>query len=427
MTHRLKRYLNQKWLGYVMWAVIILWIAIQVLVVLAVQDIPQVSDALRYQTLAEECFINDSWYPMRVHVEASYPECIYPLYICYPGLINLLELYLMVFGTIKAAFWMNILFNIVTLGSISYLAKKLGGITYSRIFVILFCLYPLQFLSVGCTLSEIPCIALIYLSLALATHKKYAWIIAAGVIIIYAQYIRTVALLFAIPLAGYMIMKNYGWKRVTTYVGTCIICCILLYSINIRISGYGFLSSSTLGANMVIGAYDNADGGYRIDDKLNEDLGPHLIGKNVLQIDSVSRREALKWIADNPGKWFTLIGPKLKYHFKPTSFIYLGREEQYAVFNTENKAWKPLIIFWLNFPWLYQYSVYGLALYGLWIRRKKLWGTDVLILFPLMGGILLTIFTVGHSRYNMPYMGVLIYFAAWSVANFKNKFKTKEK
>lgn len=411
---------RSKWLTYAMWICISLWLAVQIAVVLTVQDIPQQGDALRYQQLAEECLANGSWYPMRMHIETGYPNEVHPLYICYPGLVNMLEFYLKVFGTIKVAFWINILWNLVILGSIWQICTKLINKTGAKIAIILFCLYPLQALIVAETLSEIPCMALIYLSLVFASKRKYGWIVASAVLMILSQYVRTVALLFVIPLLIYMIIKNYGWRLISTYIATAIVMCVAIFSFNKSISGYGFLSSTTLGMNMLIGAYEDSMGNYIITPLLSEKVGPDLVGKNVFEIDSVMREHSYKWIEENPDRWISLAKSKIDYELWPERNINLGRLRNNPLFESENKILKPVRIFWVWFPVIYQYGIYVLALIGIFIRRKCLLGIDGLILLPFLGSLALAVLTVGHPRYNMPFMPVLIYFAVWSIIiNYK--------
>lgn len=392
-----------------------IWLTIQILVVCYVQDIPQSGDALRYEELAKESIEAGSWYPLTEHIELHYPEETHPLYICYPGLINLIEIYLFLFGTIKAAFWFNILFNVITLISIFHIFTSLCGRNSAKLAALLFCLYPYQALSVGASMSEIPCIALIYGSIALACNKKYGYLFASGFVIMLAQYVRSIAVLFAIPLLIYLIIYQRKWKLVGSYVAGIVLTVLTLISFNRLVSGYAFLSSTTLGINMFIGANNDADGGYIITQFMSDTVSDDITEKNVFETDKILRKHAVDWIKNNPVKWINLIPVKLKYEMMPADEIYLTRGPENAIFDTNDIRWKAIVIYWLWFPKLYHYSIYLFSIIGLWFRRNRIIGADGIILLPFLGGLALAILTVGHPRYNMPYMPILIYFAVWGI------------
>lgn len=425
--NRIKHLFSSRVLNYAMWICIIIWLIIQIAAVLAVYDIPQTGDAERYQLLAEESLSNGSWYPMRQHILTNYPYEDHPLYICYPGLVNLLEIYLRIFGTIKAAFWFNILFNCITLWCIYKICNRLRGDVVGKIAVILYCMFPYMALGVGETMSEGPAIAFTYFSIYLTSHRRYGGIIASAILMVLAQYIRTVAILFAIPLIIFMIIDRYDYKLIITYLATATIACLTLYAFNRNISGYGFMTSTTLGHNMIMGSFDDSYGGYIINKNLNDKVGKDITGKNVFEIDSIMKDYSYKWIKENPGKWTSLIIPKLKYELYYISYENLGRLDYNPVFDKDKVYLKPLKLYWLWFPALYQYVIYILALTGVWIRRKTILGVDGLILLPFLGSLLLTIFTVGHPRYNVPYMPILIYFASNALLYIINRLKTSYK
>lgn len=414
--------INTKSLTIVTWIILILWLVVQVIAVIAVQDIPQSSDSLAYQSAAEYCFEHGAWYPMPEMIYPNYPTGNGSLYIFYPGLINLLEIYLMVFGTIKAAFWMNILFNCVTVWSVWEITSKLGGENFAKLAVILLCMYLHQMLIVCSSMSEPPCIALTYLSIALASRRKCGWIASAAVIIGLALYIRTVAILFAVPMLIYMVVKQYRRSLVWTYISVFALTLAGIYSFNKHISGHGFISSTTLGVNMMLGAYDAVRGLYILDKSWDYTRGPEIIGKDVFEIDKECRRQAMEWIRENPTGWLGLSFDKIHHELLPDDYYHFGRDWDNPVFNKENEGLKPIKILWIWYPVFYHLGIYILSAIGLWIRRRHLWGVDGLILLPFLGSLALAVLTIGNTRYNMPFMPVLIYFAAWSVLTFfKNK------
>lgn len=403
-----------KYLNIGLWCVLAFWIAAQICIVISVQDIPQIGDALRYQQLAEESLVNDSWYPMQSHIEGEFYDGGHPTYICYPGYINLLEIYIRIFGTIKAAFWFNILFNCLTAICIYKIILGLAGSIKARMALLLFCLYPLPVLLTGTTMSELPCIALTYLSILLVGNKRYGPLISSAILIVVAAYIRSVSLIFGVAALIYMIKNRYGVSRVSIYIASAVLCSLTIVLVNKNISGYAFYSSTTLGTNMMLGANDEAYGGYNNATAAKEENEKKMDGMNVFQIDSLEKAYAVNWIKKNPGRWSGLAIKKIGYQMVPDSYIHVGREG-YSILGQEDNPRGFVLNVWRAYCWIYQILLIIFGALGIWYRRRCLIGNDGIILLPFLGGLALAILTVGHPRYNMPYMPILIYFAVWGI------------
>lgn len=381
------RHPYHKYETFFMWTVIVLWLTSQIISVLHLQNTPQISDALRYETLASECISRGAWYPMPEQI-SGLPDN--PTYICYAGLINFIIICIRVFGTYKAVFWFNILFNGIILTSLYRITAALSGRSVARIAVCLFCLCPQNVFYLCGTMSELPCMALAYLSVAMIGNRRYLILLLSGVLMAAAIYVRSVAALFAISPILYMILKKYRLKSISTYVIGIVFGCMTVSAINQTISGeYRFISSTTLGINMLIGANDYCHGFYNsqiLDDKLEEEL----TGNDVFRCDSIYRAHAIEWIKDNTVKWLLLSPAKIKCQ--------LGVDKNYPL--------------GLIYSYVYQSLLYLAALYGLWIRRKRIFGIDCTVLLPFISSLLLAILTVGGARYNFPFVPCLIYFAA---------------
>lgn len=414
--------LSDKALGIILTTIIILWLTAQFAVIFTVWNIPQFSDAANYQRLAETSMASGSIYPLKEMIENYSPGSGFPTYICYPGFINLLQFYLYIFGTWKAAFFFNVAFNCITAWSIFKIAEHLCGLRFAKIALCLYCLYPLPVLMVGMTMSEIPCIALTYLSLVWACHRKYGMIAASALLMVVAAYIRTVAILFAAGLLVYMIFKKYGVRLMLTYMGTAATAYLAIVTFNYVNTGYGFFSSTTMGVNMLIGANDDCQGLYNDASSTDSVIDHQLPGKTVFQIDSIQKAYAVEWIKRNPDKWSALVLPKLKYEMMADTFSDMGRRPG-DVWTSDSYAAKGLRIFIKAFAWSYHCLLLILALFGLWMRRKTLWGVDGAILLPFILSLGLAVLTVGHPRYNMPYFPILIYFAVWGLGFLKFKIK----
>ena len=415
---------TSKYLNIVLWCVLAIWLAAQICTVVSVQDIPQTGDALRYQQLAEESLANDSWYPMQSHIEGEFYDGGHPTYICYPGYINLLEIYILIFGTIKAAFWFNILFNCLTALCIYKIIYCLAGLNRARLALCLFCLYPYQILLVGTTMSELPCIALTYLSILLVGDRRYGPLVVSAILMVAASYIRTVSLVFAIAALLYMIKNRYGIGRFSTYLASAAVCCFGIIMLNKSISGYAFYSSSTLGTNMMLGANDEADGMYNNATAAKEENEKKMEGMNVFQIDSLEKAYAVNWIKQHPGRWSALAFQKMRYQMYPDSYIHVGRDD-YSILGQNNNQNGFILNVWRAYCWIYQILLIIFAIFGIWCRRHQLLRNDGIILLPFLGGLALAVLTVGHTRYNMPFIPILIYFAVWAISTNYKKLTTK--
>lgn len=401
----------------------LLWVIAQIVVVVTVWDYPQAADGGVYYRLAEECYSQGQWYPMLRHIENFSFDTRYPPYIVYPGFINLLQAYIYIFGTAKAGFWMNILFNILTAWCIYTIAYNLwNNKRIAKVALCLFCLYPLTVMIVGITMTEQPGIALTYLSIVWASRRRYGWIVASAVLMILTAYIRSTAFIFAFAIIIYMIVRNFGWQKIIAYIVTCFAGYIAVVSFNYGITGYRFFSASTLGTNVLIGANDDCIGMYNTADSSDSIILPQLPGKNVFQIDSIDKAYAKDWIKANPGRWISLAAPKVFYHLYPGTWTDMGRDA-YDPAMPDNKSFPPFVYGIKAWAHIYGWSLLAFALIGIWIRRRKLWGVDGVILLPWLAGIALTILTVGSPRYNMPYVPIMIYFAVWTLLTIFERLK----
>lgn len=404
----------------------VLWVIAQIVVVATVWNYPQASDGGVYYRFAEECYSNRQWYPNAAHIENFSFESGYPTYIVYPGYINLLQAYIYIFGTAKAGFCMNILFNILTAWCVCTIARHLwNDRRIAKLALCIYCLYPLNVMIAGITMTEQPGIALTYLSLVWACRRRYGWIVASAVLMILSAYIRSTSLIFAFALILYMAVRDFGWRKTAIYVMTCFAGYLIVISLNYSITGYRFFSASTLGTNMLMGANDDCNGTYNTTDSSDSVILPQLPGKNVFQIDSINKAYATEWIIANPGKWTSMAAPKIFYLLYPGTWTDMGRDA-YDPEIPGNKSLAPLVFGVKAWAHIYGWSLLALALAGIWIRRRKLWGVDGIILLPWLAGLALTVLTVGSPRYNMPYVPIMIYFSIWTLLSLFKRLKTEK-
>lgn len=389
--------------------IILVWLAGQIILVTEAYGSVPVSDSLRYVTLAQQAYEAGSWYPMPSQT-TGLPDN--PSYICYPGLINMFVLCLRLFGSYRPMMIANIIFNCVIAAGIYLIIKRLSGKTSGYFAVIMYCLCPLTLIYTTQYMSEIPCMAVIMVSILFCGHRKWWTLVIAGICLAFAQYIRTVALLYAAGVIVYMIVKRYGVRDIAIYAVSIGIGFIMVGEINRAVSGRFFISSTTLGINMLIGANDDCEGGYN-SAVLSDELDNELIGLDAFGCDSAYRTHAMEWIKEHPGKWALLSVKKIRYQI-----------------GTEHPAWLPdALNYGLHFIFL------CLVLAGIIIKGRDLTGVSEAVLLPLIGSVALAVLTVGHPRYNYPFMPCLVYFASAAclrllkckgIGNFSRKFAGRD-
>lgn len=394
-----------------MCVIVLLWIIAQGVLVILTQNLPQFSDPEHYLRLALECADSGGWYPTPDQTWHS-SDCNY---IVYAGYINYEAAVIKLTGDFRVLFWLNIFLNCVLLASVWSIILYLAGRTVAAVGTIIYCLAPWTVYWAATTMSDLPCMALIYLSVALLGRRKAGWLAAAGVIIALAQYVRSIAILFAVASLIFMLIKRYNIKGIIAYCASGALTLAAVLILNYNLSGGGkFVSATTFGINFVQGANDMATGGYcgemfetpRWDTFDQTDM-------DVFARDSVYKDEAVEWIKSNPGQWLALAPRKVRTQLSVEHALNLRRADEIVPRNSE--IGKFATVFLPRYSQIYHLSLYLLAIAGIWIRRRRLWGVEGVLLLPYLGSIFLAVVTVGGPRYQSPFAPVLTYFAAFAV------------
>lgn len=398
----------------VFWLCILQWIVLQICAVSMMADIPMTSDALNFAKNAAECVDVGAWYPMPSQLLYSHGT-----YICYPGYINLIILCINIFGSVKACLWLNILFNVICAACLWRIGRDLCGNTSGKIIALLYCMMPFTVTTVTEAQTELPSMAIAFVAVVLLGRRHWGWFILSGFLFIISQYLRTIGLVFAIASLAYLIMNKAGIRKISSFVGGLIIGAITIYTINYTVSGGRmFLSATTLGCNMIMGASDVSDGGYNTNVFDEPGLEDGFDNFDVFQIDSVYTNHSINWIKENPGKWVSYIPAKMHLQLCVDPHLTFGRS---ALKLPETGFWRHVR---KDYPYIFQVTIYLTFLYGLWMRRRHLRGADGAILLALLGCVALAILTVGNPRYLYPFMPCLIYFSSFV---FKQFFVTLRK
>lgn len=385
-----------------MWIAICLWIITQIITVIHYWGVPQMSDAYSYCFFAIRVADNNVFYPTKEMVTNGE-------YIFNPGFINYLSLVWRTFGSMNYALVFNIILNFLLLASIFRIALKTASRSVANWTATLFCLLSSNTLIVPQLMTELPFLSLTMCSVALLTEKKKASYLLSGLILVLANYIRPTAILYFIPCFLFLMFIRRRIKDVLCYTGGILAGVVLLLTFNHRVSGGSlFLSSTTMGINMRMGAFDKATGGYTPIEKSALDIDPEN-KMNVFDKNRRYRNDAVEWILNNRSKWLALSASKLFYLFATDYWIEspLPRHRSHLRISARKSE-------------LFMYScVYYLAIVlaavGIWNKRRELWGIYGLVLMPLVGTLLMTVLTVGAPRYHYPAMPVILFFASTAI------------
>ena len=387
-----------------------IWITVQIAVVCVMQRQPLSSDALRYVTLAADSAREGTMYPSP-EIFGWIPEFNdhHPAYICYAGLINYFSLCLTIFGSWKSILWLNILLNCISAASIWKIARTLAGNKIAMFTAAIFMLSPQPVNLAALCMPEVPFMALTFASLALLCSRRFMAAAVAGILLAAACYIRSVAILFGISAVLGLLFLRCRMKQCAIYISSAALCVIAILAINRINTGHTFFSSTTLGVNMLIGANDACQGYYNNAPGVSDKIDSIAKGRNLFELNDIQRDHALEWIEKHPDKWAMLGFRKIFYQFKRPSFDYyisLGIADM-------SIPSERLIMTGLDYySYLYQLLLYILALAGLIITCRRYMLKDLIVLLPLLGGIALSILTVGSPRYNVPYIPIFAYFAS---------------
>lgn len=375
---------------------LISWLIAQLILIVHFWEAPLYSDAANYAQFAREAVEASSWYPTVQQFNENY-------WIANTGYINFLAANLYIFGSLHFVAIEQLILNALLLYSLWKLTNRFGGDIAGQFMVILFCLLPSNITVVPALMSDLLCMALIFFSIALLNRNP--WVVAlCGVLMILGNWVRPIAVVFLPSIILYAIIRRIPIKLWISYFGGMVIpLCLILVMTN-HSCGHPLAGSTTKGANMIIGCWDGADGGYG--NIVFEPQNPGNIifstEMNVVEKDSEMTKRSLNWIISNPGKFIKLI---------PMKMVRLWIADTYAdkVMLSDDRAFSNNKRMLYSLPY---YFILLLGLYGLWRVRKELLGIPGLILLPIILGSGMHILMYGGMRYHYPMMPCVLYFAA---------------
>ena len=406
--------INEKILFKITLGVAALWISAQIILVVHFWGAPQFTDMAGYLETAQYCFINNEWYPML--------EDVYSDFIWAPGYINYLILQLHIFGTTNMNSVLNLLFNVVMLLEVYYLAAKFFSRRTGYIAAILFCLLLSNLFIVAGANTENPFVFLCLTALCLVFSQKWRYIILASLLFAMANWIRPLVIVFLFVIIVYFIfVKTKFYNYIVLFVPYLLIL-LFIGTMTEKKIGYFLYQSSTSGNNLIQVANDDAAGtSMRSKDYFIENIE----SMTFKERDIIWKERAFKWIKEHPGKFVALYFlriPGLYFHdnwaiMSHTKTVPLW---EYLSADSDQEAKN-------QFMGRIRVSValsitYYLALlsffYAGWINRKKL--LSVKSIFPVLvvTGTLATCIFAVQMRLHYPYMFAVIIYGASGLDSF---------
>lgn len=400
---------------------------IQTILVIYHWNTPQGSDMGVYIAYAEQCVTDNSFYPAMQHLHTRY--------LFAPGWVNFLVLCIMLCSTWKVAMIVNLVMSQLITWFIYLVGKRFFSLATGCVAVVLWSLLYSNWFAVVPVGTEIPFLCLSLGAFTLCAYKPEKWwsYAVAGLLLITANYVRPLSVLFVVTILIYMLLHR---SRAVNYVA-------LLVPIAAGVWFYGSVSqrnvgifapqSTTSGVNLVMSANDKAYGGvasHLLSDTTNICYIENEEQYTFAQVDSIHKARAIGWIKEHPAKYGALFVKKLAGLFVEDSWAdrpVLGGDGfigQAATGGANKSALIKRIAHMFAGSVVY-YVVFVIALVGLYKNRKTIfrnYSTQGLLLLLLLMGIGSTCLFSVSPRYHYPFFFILVLFAAQHLTRQQKTF-----
>ena len=381
----------------------------------------QVSDAESYLELARYYATVNSWYPG--------PGDLHATYIFGNGYVNLLSVVMRLSTSMIWAFLLNMLFTQMIVLSWADIAGQLTGRTQTAcLTVVLLCAMCGLWGEVVATRTELCFMAFMGVSLALSLRKSAGALLAAGVLMGLANWVRPLLVVFLPGVLLFFLMRRVGWKRVLAYLAGLALVIVLLGARTCQRTGRFVYQAQTMGVNMLMGANDDADGSY-VGEVYDEGKPGYVApgsGVTFDERDARYKRYAVEWIMEHPLRFAALAPVKLFYYL--ATDIYCGSSFFGNRIQTDNLGYirelaaivtgrgsRPFalgdaVVILSQLTYMLVFLAYVAFVVDCLRRRCWLRLLPLHLIFALSCGV--TVMTVGGARYHMPYLPIFCLCAA---------------
>ena len=415
----------------------VLMLAMQLYTILTFHGSPT-SDAARYVGDAMRCVREGHLYPVASDFVGKGTAGT--------GYVNLLIILLRLTGTIRAAYWMNMLFVQLLLASVLYLAYRASGsANVCARTAILFCLSVPYWAEICVARTELCFTALAFTVLALLYGKRNALPFLAGILLAFANWVRPLGMAFFAASLWTLLYRKARWHAYVRLLAGGLVMVALLSLFTYKNSGEFVYQPTVSSGNLLIGANKDADGSYS--DAVFEEGGAGYIPPEVRQsmtykqINAVYSEAAKTWIRKNPGKYISLMPKKLFYFLATDTYsgdVYFDNLRQTAGRDYVYDVLAMLRGQGRSFTFGDAIICFGQAFYMLTLllffcgvvcsMRKGYWRSLSFLYGLWIIGAVTTMMTVGGGRYHFPYLPVLqITAAAFWQCIVQNRRRTRKK
>jgi len=421
--------------------IVIIYAAIQLVLIFTV-NVDYNSDALYYYNLAQKCVDQNEFYPAQ--------QNFYDDYIVAPLYINVLFLILKIYNSTLAISFLNLIIILLQIFVLYKITSKLFSENTARLTIMLYILYLNTLGLMLHNYTELFFLLLVSYSIYFFILQKNIYLLLSGILAGCAIAVRPVgwALLLAFVMIHFIFIyknKKIGLSFFYVYFG--IIVFIIFFGNFIKFNSGHFEFTSTTGPiNLLLGANDNATGGFSstVLEKGKVGYIEFTDSLTYLQKDEFYQRQAVNWITKNPGRWLLLAPMKLIHTFawddislssllgmgntnfaRVIKIILLEFEFNKALPNT-SASYKVVYLTLLILHHIFYCFLLYSILVGIYkLFKNKLYNvkTNLILIFSAVAIIMIMI-TVGTPRYKYPMFVVLLPFAAYYIQtkfNLENK------
>jgi len=387
-----------------------IWTGIQTGILCKYWDMPNHDDALKYETLAQECVNEGVWYPGIHNTNDSF--------IFGPAYINLLICIHYLFGAFFYIRFLNLALNMLIVIEIYILAKRLFGKETGYLSAIFYMLIFSNFYAPIAMLTDLPFTCLLLTAILLCTEEKIFPIITGGIFIALANWMRPLAVIFLIPIIIFLILKKRKWTYFAALLLSLSITVFIIGTSSKSRTGNFIYQSVSGGFNLAMSCSDNANGLVNID-IINYDSVYAPIDSpeyTFTERDNLYKKNAIQWIKKNPEKYLAQLPYKLVMLYSEDTWSErvkpnMGFSNVLAKIKGDKSALVKLGIT-VAIKSLMYYFILFFFCYYVWMNRKKLFKEkNLLLLIPLLGTAVNLIFVI-TTRYHYPYMFIITIYAA---------------
>lgn len=391
-------------------AIIIAFTIVQFLIIMVFGYTPY-PDSNGYIGIAQDCVAHGEPYP----VASELPTMSFVWNV---GSINIVALFLWLFGTVTPLFYFYALLK----GLSAYFVYRISG----RLFngkvalaaLLIYVLYPANYGEATSVLSELPFIFCMLAGIWLAMNNK---VVAAGVVIGLGNWMRPMGIVFIATLIVYFIVIRKKKDILKIIAGYALFIVVVGTASYVR-TGYFIYQAKTGWMALLQYSVDNSP-----DD---DEYYTKADGFNAVQKDSVWQKRMVEWTADGhaddyvksmPGK---LVNTFVSDNVNLCVFLPDKADSEYMY---EPLSMGTLAHTFPHFSWVQWLTVYNLLYFYLLfvmfvigsiqlVRNRKYDAFALLFGVVFFGTAVLLLVGHGEARFHIPFMPFIIITAAYSLS-----------